>query len=250
MEDVSVQTIHRWIHNHDIVKIHLDPEFLTEKHREEYKGPTEIAENEVPYEVSPATVYNALDRHNIVRKHKDEDWLREKYVEEGLSASAVADECGVCAGTVLNNLKKKGIDVVSISNRWEQYEHPFTGEDIEDLPIPNLSGEDNPMFGVTGSDHPLYSGGGKWRDSAEWYFARELALELDDYTCQHCGSESDLHVHHMCPVSRGGDKYSQYNLMVLCQDCHISVHSEYYAKNSEENEYQGEWISEDEAPYA
>ncbi len=49
-------------------------------------------------------------------------------------------------------------------------------------------------------------------------------LERDDVTCQLCGSQRDLQVHHVCFRSRGGDD-SERNLLCLFRDCHAEVHA-------------------------
>lgn len=41
--------------------------------------------------------------------------------------------------------------------------------------------------------------------------------------CGCCGSKSNLELHHIIPIYLGGeDKY--YNLIYLCNDCHIKIH--------------------------
>lgn len=67
---------------------------------------------------------------------------------------------------------------------------------------------------------------------AFWY-QRKKALKRDNYECSHCGiSEREhkrkhaqgLHVHHIIMRSNGGSNYVD-NLLTLCRDCHIEVHS-------------------------
>jgi hypothetical protein len=47
---------------------------------------------------------------------------------------------------------------------------------------------------------------------------RSRILERDEYKCQQCGSEEQLCIDHVIPVSRGGDS-SDDNLQVLCLSC-------------------------------
>lgn len=54
---------------------------------------------------------------------------------------------------------------------------------------------------------------------------RKQALERDSYTCQNCGSDKDLHVHHVTPRWDGGGNELQ-NLMTLCRNCHEKLHQE------------------------
>lgn len=51
---------------------------------------------------------------------------------------------------------------------------------------------------------------------------RESILERDDYMCQNCQSEDDLEVHHIIPISKGGNKEDE-NLCTLCFDCHFNI---------------------------
>lgn len=62
---------------------------------------------------------------------------------------------------------------------------------------------------------------------SDWGKRRELVIERDGSKCQNCGnrSVSELEVHHIVPLSRGGSNKVS-NLTTLCQDCHDSVHYE------------------------
>lgn len=48
---------------------------------------------------------------------------------------------------------------------------------------------------------------------------RKHILSRDNYTCQRCGSEQNLEVHHMTPRTEGG-KDQDSNLITLCKACH------------------------------
>lgn len=85
----------------------------------------------------------------------------------------------------------------------------------------DVSGANNPQWkgGVT---EKYYSSGYGW----EWNKIREQILERDDYTCQVCGSEQNLHVHHLIPVyefEEISDAHFSENLIVLCNKCHPKV---------------------------
>jgi transcriptional regulator NrdR family protein len=45
----------------------------------------------------------------------------------------------------------------------------------------------------------------------------------DGNKCQKCGEEEDLHVHHIEPISEGGDN-DNLNLITVCADCHRAIH--------------------------
>lgn len=64
-----------------------------------------------------------------------------------------------------------------------------------------------------------------------FWFQRKKALERDKYACRHCGvtAKKGLHVHHIVPRSQGGSNYVD-NLMTLCKECHIEIHTEMRTK--------------------
>lgn len=58
---------------------------------------------------------------------------------------------------------------------------------------------------------------------------RQAALERDDHECQCCGTEEDLHVHHIdgtgqLPPGERNDALD--NLETLCRSCHTKSHHE------------------------
>ena len=67
--------------------------------------------------------------------------------------------------------------------------------------------------------------------SDNYYFGgnRDAALLRDDYTCQHCGSKSDLQVHHIdgkgTTTPKEQRNHALENLQTLCRGCHTRVHS-------------------------
>lgn len=52
-----------------------------------------------------------------------------------------------------------------------------------------------------------------------WFEISAAVKRRDGYECRKCGSEEDLEVHHIVPVSKGGTN-SQANLITLCHRCH------------------------------
>lgn len=72
-----------------------------------------------------------------------------------------------------------------------------------------------------------------WKDNQDhvttyyggWEKRRDKRLEKDNYTCQECGSEKNLHVHHIVPYKNFEDPFKankQSNLVTLCEKCHLS----------------------------
>jgi 5-methylcytosine-specific restriction endonuclease McrA len=53
---------------------------------------------------------------------------------------------------------------------------------------------------------------------------RNQVLRRDGWRCQSCGTMSNLEVHHKQFRSRSGDD-SEANLITLCSDCHVAIHT-------------------------
>ena len=53
---------------------------------------------------------------------------------------------------------------------------------------------------------------------------RRMILERDGWRCQHCGSISEVEVHHIQHRSRHGED-SDENLISLCPQCHRAMHA-------------------------
>ena len=61
-----------------------------------------------------------------------------------------------------------------------------------------------------------------------WDELRREVYKRDNYTCQRCGAkgkkvggDAEINCHHIVPRSRGGTDNS-YNLITLCEECHIA----------------------------
>lgn len=56
-------------------------------------------------------------------------------------------------------------------------------------------------------------------------------LIRDNHTCQDCGSQKDLEVHHILPISQGG-KNELSNLKTVCSTCHtVNYKDVHYPKD-------------------
>jgi 5-methylcytosine-specific restriction endonuclease McrA len=60
-------------------------------------------------------------------------------------------------------------------------------------------------------------------DREEYEALRRRVMERDGWRCQSCGSQRDLHVHHMKPRSQLGHDALE-NLITLCASCHRRQH--------------------------
>jgi len=180
------------------------------------------------------------------KKYTDCEWLTRKYIEEQHSTAEIGDICGVSKETIRRWLNNCDIKTRSKSEaaklRAEKYpETTLSAEQSSDIPSQehmteeereaflerlseNRSGEGNPMWGVTGEEHPQWKGGKtvdrSFYHTNEWKKARKKALERDSHECQVCGSDDELHVHHITPISAGGPRTDLNNLVTLCEYHH------------------------------
>jgi len=68
----------------------------------------------------------------------------------------------------------------------------------------------------------------KAKDNYNFSGNRAVAMERDKHTCQHCGCQNDLHVHHIDGNGVTTPKESRNNaldnLITLCRGCHTKEH--------------------------
>lgn len=164
------------------------------------------------------------------RKHqefREKEYLMTEYVEKGRSTGDIAKEWGITCEGILWWLKKHDIPRRNISaarklKKW------------------GLVGEANGMYGRTGDKNPRWvDGSSPERQSAYarsfWKDIARFVRKRDGHRCRRCGQPSSrtirLHIHHIRPWAGNPDhRYDTDNLMALCKDCHIWVHSK---KNTE-----------------
>lgn len=89
----------------------------------------------------------------------------------------------------------------------ENWQNPYRKKDT---PVEDLE-EQGPMI------KPRFTG--LHQEDGEWLELRRKVLLRDNYTCQECGSQDDLEVHHRKGrISNGKD--SEANCVTLCKGCH------------------------------
>ena len=57
---------------------------------------------------------------------------------------------------------------------------------------------------------------------SNWDVTSRTCLSLANRVCQKCGGLANR-AHHIVPLSKGGSN-AQFNLMAVCENCHISLH--------------------------
>lgn len=91
--------------------------------------------------------------------------------------------------------------------------------------------EENGMAGVTGQDNPNWRGGKNILDAVKKQLHPSWWTVRDDNRAQEChkcgASDCKLDVHHIVPIMSGGTN-EPWNLMTLCESCHIEA--EWYTR--------------------
>lgn len=71
---------------------------------------------------------------------------------------------------------------------------------------------------------PNWQGGnGVYKRGPHWQSIKRAVLKRDNYECQECGADGDLHVHHKIPFRMFDDAAvanDEGNLISLCPPCH------------------------------
>lgn len=63
----------------------------------------------------------------------------------------------------------------------------------------------------------------EYMHSDAWQRRRRRALVRAGYTCQHCGADRNLEVHHLTYARLGKERPA--DLLVLCHACHAAEHA-------------------------
>lgn len=152
----------------------------------------------------------------------NKEWLFIEYVEKQRSASDIAAQFNVTDTAIFFWLKKHDIPRRSI-------------KETRVIKHWGLKGETNGMFGRTGSNNPHWKGGvtperQALYSSQEWSKAVRIVWKRDNCTCQRCGyvwmkSGRKMHIHHIVSFSVKELRAEPSNLMLMCDECHIWVHS-------------------------
>jgi len=67
-----------------------------------------------------------------------------------------------------------------------------------------------------------------WRKSYDYYRWREDAFDKYGHICNVCGSNSNLHVHHLRDATHNPTlKFCIKNAVIVCRQCHLMFHTLY-----------------------
>lgn len=191
-----------------------------------------------------------------MEKYKNKEWLYNEYITKSRTANEIAKEVNRDPKTVWSWLKINDIPTrprggASSSgsfkkgtNLWKGKKHTeSTKEKIRQarfrdggVPYLNKNGVHWLQY-MNRENHPLWKGGisGERQaaySSKEWVNAVKQVWKRDNAICQNCGkhhntqkNRGNFHIHHIVSFENKQLRMTASNLVLLCRDCHIWVHS-------------------------
>lgn len=159
-------------------------------------------------------------RHRA-KPYWNKEWLQEEYITKQRSSIEIAADFGCCASNIVFFLHKHDIPTRS-------------AVEVRQIKTWRLSGEANGMYGKRGEQSSNWKGGATPERQAfyatkEWQEAQKTVYIRDKATCQRCGKKrkwKDKYcLHHIVSFGIVELRADPDNLIVLCQKCHLWVHS-------------------------
>jgi len=239
-----------------------DEDWLREQYVTQRRSTREIADE---LGCDGKTIRRWLERHDIStrdpggsatpdRRLKGGDWLSEQYVERERTTTDIADDLGCHHSTVLEYLKKHGIEVRQKGNsptperlkNGDWLRERYVEQECSSLNIADelgccaktvrnwlkRNGITTRGTGRTGVDHAQWAGGQTHYGPGWNETKRRRVRSRDGYCCQDCGMSQErhrdqfderLHVHHLLrarDIDDAEERNAMSNLITLCRDCH------------------------------
>lgn len=149
------------------------------------------------------------------------EWLEREYVQNLRSSGDIGREFGVTEAAIIFWLRKNEIPRRSIAEaravkHW------------------GSAGPSNGMYGKRGAQVPSWKGGVTPKRQAlyssdDWKRAARQVGARDKGICRRCGKGPlgrwDSHIHHVIPFGIESCRADPDNLVTLCRDCHLFIHS-------------------------
>lgn len=166
---------------------------------------------------SPATEFKKGEHWRPTQLFRDKEWLTKEYIDKKRSAKSIATDFGVTEAAILFWLRKHGIKRRSVT-------------EIRKMKHWGLAGNQNGMYGKHGKEVGNWKGGctperQAFYSSLEWKEVCPKVWKRDRARCLRCGSDNDLHVHHIASFAIKELRADLMNLVLLCKKCHNFVHS-------------------------
>lgn len=150
---------------------------------------------------------------------KNKEWLIEQYINQKKSMKTIASLSGVGETCIHKWLHRFSIPIRSRSNAMKGLKK----SDEHKVKLANWAKQ------RTGNKNPNWKGGvtkiGLLIRGRGYRQRRKLVLERDNYECQECGIDMDLHIHHIKLVKDNPELVNELsNCVTLCGKCHRKLH--------------------------
>lgn len=181
-------------------------------------------------------------------------WLINEYHTLGKTCNQIAREINKDPKRVWEWMKNYGIDINPRGSNYfdnldmtgktwlgrkhkESTKQKIREARIKDGHVPYLKNGEHWLKGVPREEHPIWKGGltperQKVYSSLEWSEAVKQVWKRDNATCQNCGKHHNeyknrgtFHIHHIVSFMIKEKRTDVDNLILLCRDCHLWVHS-------------------------
>ena len=120
-----------------------------------------------------------------------------------------------------DDISKKEISIKSLEKNIAELISIYTSNSNQNLTLTEINSIRNCSKPVIAKLSMLYD---YWLSRPpDWEQRKEEMLDNAYGYCEQCEERGFLHVHHIKPISKGGNHRSE-NLIVLCEDCHSQEH--------------------------
>jgi hypothetical protein len=161
-----------------------------------------------------------------------------KMPEEQKKKHALVGENNPNYGKKLSDEQKKKISDTLKELYKDKNNHPKYGKKLTEEQRKHLSDAHKGI--QEGKNNPAWKGGvsslrNRYHKDPRWKEVSKRIWQRDEATCQYCGKYKDrnqeFHIHHVVPFADERLRYEEFNLVLLCKECHISyIHTK---KNKE-----------------
>ena len=181
------------------------------------------------------TVKRRLQSLHVKLRHKNEadkdknswwqkkEYLYKKYIDEELSTTEISKLVDASSGTVRTWLVKFAIPTRPTGGAYK------IGTKMSDESRRKMSVAKKGKY--TGAENPNWRGAEitdevRERRSYNAKVWRQECVTRDEFTCTVCGSQENLHVHHILPFATHPDRrWDINNGQTVCSNCHEKIHN-------------------------
>lgn len=190
-----------------------------------------------------------------MQKEKTKEWLFTEYVIKKRTCNDIGKELGKDPKTIWQWLKnngiptrprggesssgsfKKGVNLWLGKKHKQETKEKIRQARIKDGHVPYLKNGEHWLKSVSQEKHPNYKGGltperQSFYSSEIWSDVVKQVWKRDNAICQNCGkhhntekNRGNFHIHHIVSFQVKELRAELSNLVLLCKDCHIWVHS-------------------------